>query len=101
MRNLSPDQCLYSLTTDLPLNISHPQPSLKLHLAGFDDEKSLLMSQRSLEKIFGQPPVFIQSTLMENGGLPQYANPTSLLKEAIHVISCGYEDKSEWGKEVC
>jgi hypothetical protein len=23
-----------------------------------------------------------------------------LLKEAIHVISCGYEDKSYWGKEV-
>lgn len=67
---------------------------------GFDDEKSLLMSQRSLEKRFGQSPVFIQSTLMENGGLPQSANPASLLKEAIHVISCGYEDKSEWGKEI-
>ena len=86
---------------DFTLNISHPRPSLKLHLAGFDDEKSLFMSQRSLEKIFGQPPIFIQSTHMENGGLPQSANPTSLLKEAIHVISCGYEDKSEWGKEVC
>jgi len=23
-----------------------------------------------------------------------------LLKEAIHVISCGYEAKTEWGKEV-
>ena len=89
------------MTTDLTLNISHSHPSLKLHLVGFDDDKSLLMSQRSLEKIFGQPPVFIQSTLMENGGLPQSANPTSLLKETIHVISCGYEDKSEWGKEVC
>ena len=74
---------------------------MKLHLAGFDDEKSLLMSQRSLEKIFGQPPVFIQSTLMENGGLPQSANPTSLLKEVIHVINYGYEDKSKWGTEVC
>ncbi|RVW51179.1 putative cellulose synthase A catalytic subunit 6 [Vitis vinifera] len=28
------------------------------------------------------------------------ASPASLLKEAIHVISCGYEDKTEWGKEV-
>ena len=89
------------MTTNLTLNISHPHPSLKLHLAGFDDEKAFLISQRSLEKIFGQPPVFIQSTLMENGGLPQSANPTSLLKEVIHVISCGYEDKLEWGKEVC
>eukprot|EP00253_Pinus_taeda_P034059 PITA_34059 len=67
---------------------------------GFDDEKSLLMSERSLEKIFVQSPMFIQSTLMENCGLPQSANPTSLLKEAIHVISYGYEDKSEWGKEI-
>ncbi|OEL33836.1 hypothetical protein BAE44_0005141 [Dichanthelium oligosanthes] len=26
--------------------------------------------------------------------------PASLLKEAIHVISCGYEDKTDWGKEI-
>ena len=58
------------------------------------------MSQKSLEKRFGQSPPFIQSTLMENGGLPQSVNPASLLKEAIHVISCGYEDKSKCGKEV-
>ena len=64
--------------------------------------RSLSISTRLFRvTILGQPPVFIQSTLMENGGLPQYANPTSLLKEVIHVISCRYEDKSEWGKEVC
>lgn len=40
------------------------------------------------------------STLLENGGVPNTVSSTSLLKEAIHVISCGYEDKSEWGKEV-
>lgn len=68
--------------------------------AGFDDEKSLLMSQMSLEKRFGQSAVFVASTLMENGGVPQSATPETLLKEAIHVISCGYEDKSEWGTEV-
>ncbi|KAJ6709176.1 X-BOX TRANSCRIPTION FACTOR-RELATED [Salix koriyanagi] len=28
------------------------------------------------------------------------ASSASLLKEAIHVISCGYEDKTEWGKEI-
>ncbi|URD75510.1 cellulose synthase [Musa troglodytarum] len=67
--------------------------------AGFDDEKSLLMSQMSLEKRFGQSAVFVASTLMENGGVPQSATPESLLKEAIHVISCGYEDKTEWGSE--
>lgn len=69
--------------------------------AGFDDEKSLLMSQMSLEKRFGQSAVFVASTLMENGGVPQSATPETLLKEAIHVISCGYEDKTDWGNEVC
>jgi cellulose synthase A len=32
--------------------------------------------------------------------VPKGASSASLLKEAIHVISCGYEDKTEWGKEV-
>ncbi|PKI35668.1 hypothetical protein CRG98_043939 [Punica granatum] len=68
--------------------------------AGFDDEKTLLMSQMSLEKRFGQSAVFVASTLMENGGVPQSATPETLLKEAIHVISCGYEDKTEWGSEI-
>jgi len=54
------------------------------------------MSQMSLEKRFGQSEVFVASTLMENGGVPPSITPDTLLKEAIHVISCGYEDKSEW-----
>ncbi|XP_009758840.1 cellulose synthase A catalytic subunit 2 [UDP-forming] [Nicotiana tabacum] len=61
---------------------------------------SHLASQVKLEKKFGQSPVFVASTLLENGGLPMEASTSSLLKEAIHVISCGYEDKTEWGKEV-
>ncbi|KAL9259388.1 Cellulose synthase A catalytic subunit 1 [UDP-forming]-like protein [Drosera capensis] len=67
---------------------------------GYDVDKSLLMSQRSLEKRFGQSPVFIAATLMEQGGIPPTTNPATLLKEAIHVISCGYEAKTEWGKEI-
>lgn len=59
------------------------------------------MSQMTLEKRFGQSAVFVASTLMENGGVPQSATPEALLKEAIHVISCGYEDKTDWGQEVC
>ena len=58
------------------------------------------MPQIKFEKKFGQSPVFIASTLLEDGGVPPGATPSSLLKEAIHVISCGYEDKTEWGKEV-
>ncbi|PPD72590.1 hypothetical protein GOBAR_DD30509 [Gossypium barbadense] len=70
------------------------------HMAGIDNEKSSLMPQIKFEKKFGQSPVFIASTLMEDGGVPKGATTASLLKEAIHVISCGYEDKTDWGKEV-
>ncbi|KAH6808234.1 cellulose synthase 6 [Perilla frutescens var. frutescens] len=58
------------------------------------------ISQEKLEKKFGQSPVFVVSTLLEDGGALKEVSSTSLLKEAIHVISCGYEDKTEWGKEV-
>ncbi|KAJ1429724.1 Zinc finger, RING-type [Sesbania bispinosa] len=63
-------------------------------------EKSSNLTQMKLEKRFGQSPVFVASTLLENGGVPPDTSPASLLKEAIQVISCGYEDKTEWGKEV-
>jgi hypothetical protein len=43
---------------------------------------------------------FVASTFLENGGVPQPANANALLKEAIHVISCGYEDKYDSEKEV-
>lgn len=70
-------------------------------MQSYDDyERQLLVSQRSFEKSFGQSSVFIASTLMDNGGVPESTNPASLIKEAIHVISCGYEEKTEWGKEV-
>ncbi|XP_020105544.1 cellulose synthase A catalytic subunit 4 [UDP-forming] [Ananas comosus] len=63
-------------------------------------ERSMLISQASFEKTFGLSSVFIESTLMENGGMPESANPATLINEAIHVISCGYEEKTEWGKEI-
>lgn len=70
-------------------------------LEDFDEEEELsFMSLKSLEKRFGQSPVFIASTMMEDGGLPKGTNSRSLIKEAIHVISCDYEEKTEWGKEV-
>ncbi|GAB2281812.1 Cellulose synthase A catalytic subunit 4 [UDP-forming] [Dionaea muscipula] len=70
-------------------------------LEGYEQlEKSSLMSQKSFEKRFGQSPVFIASTLVEDGGLPEEINSAALIKEAIHVISCGYEEKTEWGKEI-
>ncbi|GAB4830078.1 Cellulose synthase A catalytic subunit 4 [UDP-forming] [Ancistrocladus abbreviatus] len=70
-------------------------------LEGYEElEKSSLMSQKNFEKRFGQSPVFIASTLKEDGGLPEGTTSTALIKEAIHVISCGYEEKTEWGKEI-
>ncbi|XP_051126205.1 cellulose synthase A catalytic subunit 8 [UDP-forming] [Andrographis paniculata] len=65
-----------------------------------EHERSLLISQMSFEKTFGLSTVFIESTLMENGGVAESANPSTLIKEAIHVISCGYEEKTAWGKEI-
>lgn len=65
-----------------------------------DDDKELLMSQMNFEKTFGQSSIFVTSTLMEEGGVPPSSSPASQLKEAIHVISCGYEDKTEWGLQV-
>ncbi|XP_047341033.1 cellulose synthase A catalytic subunit 2 [UDP-forming]-like [Impatiens glandulifera] len=67
---------------------------------GINSEKSSLMPLVKFEKKFGQSSVFIGSTLLEDGGVPQVTTSAGLLKEAIHVISCGYEDKTEWGKEV-
>nr|ABI78958.1 cellulose synthase 5 [Physcomitrium patens] len=65
-----------------------------------DEEKSSLVNTINYEKRFGQSPVFVASTLLEHGGVHHSASPGSLLKEAIHVISCGYEDKTDWGKEI-
>lgn len=57
------------------------------------------MPREKLEKKFGQSPVFVASTLLENGGMAQGVGFASCIGEAIHVISCGYEDRTEWGKE--
>ncbi|EPS60781.1 hypothetical protein M569_14019 [Genlisea aurea] len=67
---------------------------------GIEDDKELLMFQMNFEKKFGQSSIFTTSTLMVDGGVPPSSSPASLLKEAIHVISCGYEDKTEWGTEL-
>ena len=64
------------------------------------DEKSSIVSTKDFEKRFGQSPVFVASTMFDSGGMHHSASAGSLLKEAIHVISCGYEDKTDWGKEV-
>ncbi|KAB2597232.1 cellulose synthase A catalytic subunit 2-like [Pyrus ussuriensis x Pyrus communis] len=62
--------------------------------------KTSNMSQLKLEKKFEQSPVFVASAVLENGGIPGDFSSALLLKVVIQVISCGYEDKTEWGKEV-
>ncbi|GLT32117.1 hypothetical protein SLA2020_068060 [Shorea laevis] len=84
---------------DVPKQI-HALENIEEGIEGIDNEKSSLMPKIKFEKKFGQSPVFVASTLMEDGGIPRGATAAALLKEAIHVISCGYEDKTEWGKEV-
>ncbi|KAE8733696.1 putative cellulose synthase A catalytic subunit 5 [Hibiscus syriacus] len=61
--------------------------------------KSNTGNEIELEK-FGQSHVFITTTLQENGETAEGPSLASQLREAIHVISCSYEDKTDWGKEV-
>lgn len=63
-----------------------------------EEETSELVSQLSLEKCFGCSYVFIESTFLE--GVSETVTSATLLKEAIQVISCGYEDDTRWGSEV-
>lgn len=85
---------------NIPTGLIFVFTNLKGFNAGIEDQNVAAMSEEKLEKKFGQSPVFVASTLLEDGGSLKNASPASLLKEAIHVISCGYEDKTEWGKEV-
>lgn len=59
-----------------------------------------MVSKMSFEKTFGLSSVFIESTRIENGGVPESVSAVKIIKEAIHVIGCCYEDKTDWGKEV-
>ncbi|KAJ0752785.1 putative cellulose synthase (UDP-forming) [Helianthus annuus] len=91
----------FILNLDCDHYVNNNKAGIEERLEGYDKlEKSSLMSQKNFEKRFGQSPVFITTTLLENGGIPEGTNSNSFIKEAIHVISCGYEEKTEWSKEV-
>lgn len=59
-----------------------------------------IISSQKLVKKFGESPIFIASTQLVDGETLKHGGIASQLTEAIHVISCGYEEKTEWGKEV-
>nr|GFC44735.1 cellulose synthase A catalytic subunit 7 [Tanacetum cinerariifolium] len=61
---------------------------------GDDVETSLLLSQQSFRKRFGLCALLGDATVREK------TNSTTLLKEAINVISCDYENETEWGEEI-
>ncbi|KAJ0089914.1 hypothetical protein Patl1_14519 [Pistacia atlantica] len=64
------------------------------------ESKEKLMSKMNFEHRFGDSSVFVTSTLIEEGGAPTSSSKEALLKEAIHVMSCDYEDRTEWGIEL-
>ncbi|KAH7520772.1 cellulose synthase A catalytic subunit 2 [UDP-forming] [Ziziphus jujuba] len=78
----------------------HALENIEEGIEELNNEKPSSVSLIKLQKKFGQSQVFITSALKEDGGVPEVASPAYLLQEAIQVISCGYEDKTDWGKEV-
>lgn len=52
------------------------------------------------EDKFGKSTLFMNSSLTEEGGVDPSSTQEALLKEAIHVMSCSYEDRTLWGYEV-
>ncbi|XP_019415365.1 PREDICTED: cellulose synthase A catalytic subunit 7 [UDP-forming]-like isoform X1 [Lupinus angustifolius] len=69
--------------------------------AGADeDNKQLLKSEMNFESKFGKSELFANSSLTEEGGIDPSSGQAALLKEAIHVMSCSYEDRTLWGYEV-
>ncbi|KAI4335529.1 hypothetical protein L6164_014167 [Bauhinia variegata] len=67
---------------------------------GTDENKQELLSEINSEDKFGKSEIFVNSTLNEQGGIPSSSTLAALLKEAIHVMSSSYEDRTPWGKEL-
>lgn len=65
-----------------------------------DKDKEVLLSQMDFDQRFGKSSAFVTSTLREEGGVSASSNREDLLKEAIHILSCDYEDRTQWGTEV-
>lgn len=54
----------------------------------------------SLNQFFGQSPTLVASIIVKDDRFSTSATREDLLKEAIHVISCDYEENTAWGREV-
>eukprot|EP00897_Mesotaenium_endlicherianum_P000029 jgi/Mesen1/10026/ME000073S09304 len=66
------------------------------------DAEEGLLAAREVTKVhikhFGMCHNFILSTFNSRGGSMVSEDPREVLSDAILVISCGYEDNSDWGK---
>ncbi|XP_057454077.1 probable cellulose synthase A catalytic subunit 3 [UDP-forming] isoform X2 [Lotus japonicus] len=78
------------------------EKSIELSTKGLEDETLAPISNQKFVRKFGQSPIFIASTQLVDcdDGTLKHGSLASQLTEAIHVISYGYEAKTEWGKEV-
>ncbi|XP_034691445.1 probable cellulose synthase A catalytic subunit 8 [UDP-forming] isoform X1 [Vitis riparia] len=63
-------------------------------------EREFPSSFQSMEMCFGQAPLLIASNFVDDDIFSSYATIEEILRAAIHVISCDYEDKTAWGIEV-
>lgn len=70
------------------------------YLTGTDEDKQLSRSEINFENKFGKSDFFVNSSITEESAVPSSSNQAALLREAIHVMSCSYEDKTLWGYEV-
>ncbi|GJN38861.1 hypothetical protein PR202_gb27939 [Eleusine coracana subsp. coracana] len=64
-----------------------------------DKDTTTLVPQEKFEKRFGHSGAFLASTLQENGETRCF-DMLKNIDDCIHVLSCGYENKTQWGKEV-
>ncbi|KAJ9696818.1 hypothetical protein PVL29_008828 [Vitis rotundifolia] len=63
-------------------------------------EREFPSSFQSMKMCFGQAPLLIASNFVDDDIFSSYATSEEILRAAIHVISCDYEDKTAWGIEV-
>ena len=63
-------------------------------------EREFPSSFQSMEICFGQSPLLIASNFVDDDIFSSDATVEEILRAAIHVISCDYEEKTAWGREV-
>ncbi|KAL6602949.1 hypothetical protein ACP70R_043310 [Stipagrostis hirtigluma subsp. patula] len=96
------ERALRRTTSTVPLLDSDEQ-------TGAGRRRRLRSYRAALERHFGHSSAFISSAFAGagagqgrggSGSEPAALAAGSLLREAIHVVSCAYEERTRWGKEV-